>query len=158
MGKSLDSGQLSLKRAEAIISINSGQIRLSDVSMDSKNATLSAAGTLDLTDGSIGARLALSGSTESAGARPSIFIALKGPLAAPTRTIDVTALTGWLTLRAVENQTKRLRAIENVPPQPRGRGTPKVKQAPALPAPIDITPAPAPRSAGPPAASVRSQN
>ncbi|MGB7576578.1 MAG: AsmA family protein [Pseudolabrys sp.] len=158
VGKSLDSGQLSIKRAESTISVNSGQIRLSDVSMDSKNATLSAAGTLDLTDGSIGARLALSGSTESAGARPSIFIALKGPLAAPTRTIDVTALTGWLTLRAVENQTKRLRAIENVPPQPRGRGTPKVKQAPALPAPIDITPAPAPRSAGPPAASVRSQN
>jgi ABC-type uncharacterized transport system ATPase component len=62
VGKSLDSGQLSLKRAESIISINSGQIRLSDVSMDSKNATLSAAGTLDLTDGSIGARLALSGS------------------------------------------------------------------------------------------------
>ena len=158
VGKSLDSGQLSLKRAESIISINSGQIRLSDVSMDSKNATLSAAGTLDLTDGSIGARLALSGSTESAGARPSIFVALKGPLTAPTRTIDVTALTGWLTLRAVENQTKRLRAIENVPPQPRGRGTPKIKQAPALPAPIDITPAPAPRNAGPPAASVRSQN
>ena len=158
VGKSLDSGQLSIKRAESIISVNSGQIRLSDGSIDSKNAALSAAGTLDLTDGSIGARLALSGSTESAGARPSIFIALKGPLAAPTRTIDVTALTGWLTLRAVENQTKRLRAIENVPPQPRGRGTPKVKQAPALPAPIDITPAPAPRSAGPPAASVRSQN
>ena len=158
VGKSLDSGQLSIKRAESIISINSGQIRLSDVSMDSKNATLSAAGTLDLTDGSIGARLALSGSTEFAGARPSIFVALKGPLTAPTRTIDVTALTGWLTLRAVENQTKRLRAIENVPPQPRGRGTPKIKQAPALPAPIDITPAPAPRSAGPPAASVRSQN
>jgi uncharacterized protein involved in outer membrane biogenesis len=158
VGKSLDRGQLSLKRAESNIAVNSGQIRVSDLSMDSKDATLSVAGTLDLTDGSIGARLALSGSTESAGARPSIFIALKGPLMAPTRSVDVTALTGWLTLRAVENQTKRLRAIENVTPQPRGRGTPKIKQAPALPAPIDIAPAPVPRSAGPPAASIRSQN
>ena len=68
------------------------------------------------------ARLLLSGSDEAAGARPNIFVALKGPFAAPARSVDVSALTGWLTLRAVENQTKRLRAIENVPSQPRGRG------------------------------------
>ncbi len=112
---------------------------------------------MGLTDGSIDARLMLSGSTEAAGARPSIFVALKGPLTAPMRSIDVSALTGWLTLRAVENQTKRLRAIEDAPSQPRGQGSPKTKQAPA-PAPIDIRPAPAPRRAGQPAASVRSQN
>jgi len=100
----------------------------------------------------------LSGSAEAAGARPNIFVALKGPLTAPARSVDASALTGWLTLRAVENQTKRLRAIENVPTQPRGRGMPNTRQAPALPAPIDIRPAPAPRSAGQPAASVRSQN
>jgi len=119
---------------------------------------LSIAGTLDLTDGSVDARLILSGSAEAAGARPNIFVALKGPLTAPARSVDVSALTGWLTLRAVENQTKRLRAIENIPAQPRGRGMPNTRQAPALPAPIDVRPAPAPRSAGQPAASVRSQN
>ena len=157
VGKSLE-GQLSLKRAESTMPIAAGQLRLSNVSAESKDATLSVAGTLDLTDGSIDARLMLSGSTEAAGARPSIFVALKGPLTAPMRSIDVSALTGWLTLRAVENQTKRLRAIEDAPSQPRGQGSPKTKQAPALPAPIDIRPAPAPRRAGQPAASVRSQN
>ncbi len=157
VGKSLE-GQLSLKRMESAMPITAGQLRLNNVAAESKDATLSVAGTLDLTDGSIDARLVLSGSTEAAGARPSIFVALKGPLTAPTRSIDVSALTGWLTLRAVENQTKRLRAIEDVPSQPRGQGSPKTKQAPALPAPIDIRPAPAPRRAGQPAASVRSQN
>jgi uncharacterized protein involved in outer membrane biogenesis len=158
VGKSLDGGQLSLKRAESTVQISAGQLRLSDVSAESKDAALSIAGTLDLTDGSVDARLILSGSAEAAGARPNIFVALKGPLVAPARSVDVSALTGWLTLRAVENQTKRLRAIENVPAQPRGRGMPNTQQAPALPAPIDVRPAPAPRSAGQPAASVRSQN
>jgi large subunit ribosomal protein L24 len=158
VGKSLDGGQLSLKRVESTVQVSAGQLRLGDVSAESKDAALSIAGTLDLTDGSVDARLILSGSAEAAGARPNIFMALKGPLTAPARSVDVSALTGWLTLRAVENQTKRLRAIENVPTQPRGRGMPNTRQAPALPAPIDVRPAPAPRSAGQPAASVRSQN
>jgi large subunit ribosomal protein L24 len=158
VGKSLEGGQLSLKPAQSAVEIGAGQLRLNNASAESKDAALSIAGTLDLTDGSMDARLALSGLEEAAGARPSIFVALKGPFAAPVRSVDVSALTGWLTLRAVENQTKRLRAIENVPSPPRGRGVPNTKQAPALPAPIDIRPAPAPRSAGQPAASVRSQN
>jgi large subunit ribosomal protein L24 len=158
VGKSLEGGQLSLKSAESVMQISAGQLRLGNASAESKDAALSIAGTLDLTDGSMDSRLVLSGLDEAAGARPSIFVALKGPFAAPARSVDVSALTGWLTLRAVENQTKRLRAIENVPTQSRGRGVPNTKQAPALPAPIDIRPTPAPRSAGQPAASVRSQN
>jgi uncharacterized protein involved in outer membrane biogenesis len=156
--KSLEGGQLSVKRAESDLEVSAGQIHLANVSIESKDAPLSVASTLDLTDGSIAAQLDLSGIQESAGARPKIFVALKGQFTAPTRSVDASALTGWLTLRAVENQTKRLRAIESVPPQPQDRGVPKTKQAPALPAPIDIRPAPAPRSAGQPPASVRSQN
>jgi len=158
VNKSLEKGQLSFVRAESAMEATAGQIRFKDVSVDSKDARLSANGTLDLTDGSINVRLALSGPGEASGAPPTILVALRGPFTAPTRSVDVSALTGWLTLRAVENQTKRLRAIENPPAQPRGRGVPKNKQAPALPAPVDIRPAPAPRSAGQPDASVRSQN
>ena len=158
VSKSLESGQLLIKGAESVMQITAGQVRFSNVLVESKDAALSVAGTLDLTDGSIDSRLVLSGSTQATGAPPKIFVALKGPLTAPSRSTDVSALTGWLTLRAVESQTKRLRAIESVPSQPRGRGAPKTKQAPALPAPIDIRPVPAPHSAGQPAASVRSQN
>jgi large subunit ribosomal protein L24 len=112
VGKALDSGGLAVKRAEGTIALSAGQVRLSKISADSQDAALALAGTLDLTDGSIDARLVLSGAGETADARPDIFMALKGPVAAPTRSIDVSALTGWLTLRAVENQAKKLREIE----------------------------------------------
>jgi large subunit ribosomal protein L24 len=157
-GKSLANGQFSVKHAEFPFQIASGQLALADVSVESKEAGLSVTGMLDLTNGSLDTKLTLSGANDPGGSRPKIFVSLGGPVTAPSRNVDVSALSGWLTLRAVENQTKRLRAIENVPPQPQGRGLPKMKQAPALPAPIDIRPAPTPRSAGQPAASVRSQN
>ena len=157
-GKSLANGQFPLKHAEFPFQIVSGQLGMVDVSTESKEAGLSLTGMLDLTNGSLDTKLTLSGANDPGGSRPKIFVSLKGPVMVPSRNVDTSALSGWLTLRAVENQTKRLRSIENVPPQPQGRGLPKSKQAPALPAPIDIRPAPAPRSAGQPAASVRSQN
>ncbi len=158
--KSLASGPLSLKRAEAVMRVAAGQLRIDKVAVESADAALSAASTLDLTDGTLDARLTLAGEGTAAGARPEIFVALKGPSNAPTRSVDVSALTGWLTLRAVDDQTKRLRTMENAPPQQRARPAPKnqSQQAPALPAPVDIRPAPAPRNAGRPAASVGPQN
>ena len=158
--KSLENGPLSLKRAEAVMRVAAGQLRIDKVTVDSADAALSAASTLDLTDGTMDARLTLTGQGTAAGARPEIFVSLKGPSNTPARSVDVSALTGWLTLRAVDDQTKRLRTMENAPPQQRARPAPKnqSQQAPALPAPVDIRPAPAPRNAGQPAASVGPQN
>ncbi|HZL41596.1 MAG TPA: AsmA family protein [Pseudolabrys sp.] len=118
VSKALESGRLSVKRAEGAITVSAGQMRLSNVSADSKDAALSLAGNLDLTDGSIDARLVLTGSGQAAGSRPDIFMAVQGPVAAPSRSIDVSALTGWLTLRAIDNQSKQLRDIENAQPKP----------------------------------------
>ena len=73
-------------------------MRLSKVTADSSGAQLSVAGTLDLTDGSSTAGWCCRARASRAGARPDIYLAFKGPLAAPQRTIDVSALTGWLTL------------------------------------------------------------
>jgi large subunit ribosomal protein L24 len=150
--KSIISGQLPIRRAESALTVSAGQIRLSKPTVDSERAELTVSGALDLIDGSVDARLVLSGQAEAAGARPDIFMALKGALPDVSNTMDVSALTGWLTLRAIENQTKQLRAIEQ--PQSRSSARPKINQAPPLPAPTDIKPAPKPRSAGQPAASV----
>jgi hypothetical protein len=47
---------------------------------------------------------------------------LKGPINAPKRTIDAAALANWLALRAVEQQAKKLDALEgreaSPPPAP----------------------------------------
>jgi large subunit ribosomal protein L24 len=157
VGKALDSGQLAVKHADGTLAVSAGQVRLSNAAVDGKDAALSLAGILDLTDGSLDARLVLSGSGQAGGARPDIFMALKGPLSAPARSIDVSALTGWLTLRAVENQARQLREIENAQrqaksPAPRS----KSELAPALPAPVEIARPPRPRRQ--PEASVGSQN
>jgi large subunit ribosomal protein L24 len=158
VSESLDSGRLSVARTDSALRIDSGQIRVDKTTVESKDAALSVACTFDLTDGLLDARLVLTGHGEAAGARPDISVGLKGPLTTPSRSVDVSALAGWLTLRAVENQAKRLQAIESAPSQPRARPASKNKQAPALPAPIDIRPAPAPRNAGRPGASVGPQN
>ena len=175
--KALDSGQLPVDHVHGTIAINAGQLRLSEAKAHSEDAEVSLAGILDLTDGKIDARLVLSGSGAAGGARPDIYMALKGPVAAPTHAVDVSALTGWLTLRALDNQSKQLRALESLPPrlqQPPPQSPPKAqprpqaqsqgalrppprlraKQAPALPPPLNIKPLPAPQ----PEASVGPQN
>ena len=152
--RALDSGQLTVKRADGKLSMSAGQVRLSDVTIDSKDADLTLSGSTDLTDGSVGARMVLSGTSRAAGARPDIFMSLQGPATAPSRTVDVSALAGWLTLRSVENQTRDLRMIEGQGPAaqapsrqvplPETAPAPKSEQAPALPAPVDIRPLPVP--------------
>jgi large subunit ribosomal protein L24 len=138
VSKALQGGQLSIKYADGEIAVSTGQLHLNEFSTDSDGARLSLAGNLDLTDGSVNARLVLSGLGERAGTRPEIFMALSGPIAAPQRSTDVSALVSWLTLRAVDNQTRRLREIENASPS-----LPKRYSAPtSLPAVPITNPAP----------------
>ena len=178
--RALESGQLTVKRAEGRLAVNAGQLQLTDVTVDSKDAELSLTGSVDLTDGVIDARMVLSASSEAAGARPDIFMGLRGPVASPSRSVDVSALTGWLTLRAVENQAKRLREIEaqqqrSIPPPappdiptPKSQASPETSVgalptpaetlAPMLPAPVDIKPVPVPAGVGRPSVSVNPHN
>ena len=112
VSKALQSGRLAVKHAEGTLAISAGQVRLTKFDAASDAAKLSLSGNLDLTGGALDARLVLSGAGEAAGTRPDIFMALTGPVAAPERSIDVSALTGWLTLRAIEIQAKKVRELE----------------------------------------------
>lgn len=158
----LDGGQLALKRASGNLSLRAGQLRLTEFAAEIVNADLAMNGNVDLTAGSLDARLVLSGASETTSARPDIFMSLKGPVSAPSRNIDVSALTAWLTLRAVDTQARRLRAIEAAQPKPPAPpsavSVPDKEMAPALPAPVDINALPPPRQAERPAGSVGPQN
>ena len=157
VSKALESGRLTVKHAEGAIAVSAGQVRLSDVSVEGKDAALSVTGHLDLTDGSIGARLVLSGTGQAAGSRPDIFMAMQGPVTAPARSVDVSALTGWLTLRQIDNQSKQLREIEKAQPQPNAPAPRLERQrAPPLPPPLNVRPLPAPARSG--EVSVGTQN
>jgi hypothetical protein len=53
---------------------------------------------------------------------------LKGPIAAPHRTLDVSALAGWLTVRRIDQQAKKLEALEQAQEAARGQEAARAKQ------------------------------
>lgn len=130
----LDSGQLAVSRADLAYTINAGQLRLTKAAVESRDADLGITGEVDLSDGTLDARIVLSGSNKAAGARPNIFMAVRGPIAETSRSVDVSALTGWLTLRSVEHQAQRLKALEAAQPKP-APTAPQQSPAPAPPSP-----------------------
>jgi large subunit ribosomal protein L24 len=163
IGPALASGRLSVPSAEGVITIAAGQVRLGNTILKADNADLTMAGNLDLIECSLNARLTLAGQMGTPGSpaeRPVVVVFLKGPVAAPKRTLDVSALTAWLTLRSIEQQSQRLEAIESArresaltpPPASISPQSPEVSipapapiiidAAPPLPPPIEVRPAP----------------
>jgi AsmA-like C-terminal region len=172
----LGRGPLAVTLAEGAITINDGQARLSNPTVRAQRADLAVNGNVNLAEGVLDARLTLfgaGGGGAPADTRPEIGIALKGPIDAPKRTIDVAALASWLALRSVEQQSKKLDVLEGrapaEPAQPapasaNTQGDPPAQKSPPsaakpkppastaerlqpLPPPIDVTPAPrAPRA------------
>jgi large subunit ribosomal protein L24 len=146
--KALASGQLNVKSAEGSLAVGAGQIRLTDAKASGEGADLAMSGVFDLTNGTLNARVVLTGGDAAAGVRPDIFVALNGPFGSPAKMLDVSGLTGWLTLRAIDQQSKKLDTIEAEPkeppkpavkpPQPRAAAPPPA--APTLPPPINILP------------------
>ena len=111
----LDGGHLAIPRLDAPVAVNAGQARISQTIAYGQGADLTFAASADLADNSIDARLGLTGPAIADGSsttRPEILVTLKGPLTTPRRTIDVSAMSGWLMLRAVERQAKQIDAIE----------------------------------------------
>src|SRR5262249_3706700 len=94
--------------------------------------------------------------------RPDVFISLKGQMATPRRTIDVSALASWLMLRAVERETKRIEKLEAerhesalapaLQPAPQAAPPPPSESSQAPSQATSPTPAPAPVAPSPPAA------
>ena len=111
----LASGALAIPRGEGAITIAAGQARVSNSMAGERGSELAISGRVDLTYGDVDARLVLGRvpvSSAVANAPPEIVIALKGPMGAPKRSIDVAAFASWLALRAVDQQAKKLDVLE----------------------------------------------
>jgi large subunit ribosomal protein L24 len=193
----LDTGVFKAARADGALTLTAGQLRVGSLMAQGDRSDLAVTANLDLVQAQIEARLALLGAAAKEGSvgRPEVDVALRGPIDSPRRSVDVSALVGWLTLRAVDLQAKRLKDAEaerrrgeetirraneeaarraaaaeaarraaeaqarreaeelmrtqSVPPKP----APPVEQAPALPPPIDIRPAPGQRRTSTPRSS-----
>jgi len=151
----LDKANLPVSRATAAIVINAGQARFSDIDIRATGADLQAATSVDLADAKLNAMLTFTGQATVPGAlRPTVLVSLNGPLPTPKRAIDTSLLTSWLTLQAVERQSRQIDAMEragrelrppDVSPDATG-GLPADARAPSLPPPINIPAAPKPRA------------
>ena len=112
----MESGRLAVPNGEAEVTIADGQIRLAKMTLPAQSgAEFSLDGVLDLNSAAIDAHMTLSGQPAAnalISTRPELALTLKGPLAAPETKLDISALVGWLTLRATELQTRRLESVE----------------------------------------------
>jgi hypothetical protein len=122
---------------------------VSNAAVRATGADLALNASIGLAEGDIDARLTLTGLARDdvlKGARPEIGIALRGPIAFPKRTIDVTPFSNWLAMRAIEGRAKRIDALES------GKEVPVAPLAPTPQSvtPPEVAPAPAPRAALPP--------
>jgi large subunit ribosomal protein L24 len=109
----LDSAGLPVARANAVIKIAAGQLRLTDVVTQADGVDVALVASLDLTNALLDANLTMSGRQTIAGAEhPTLMIALKGALPTPQRSIDANPLANWLALRSVDRQAKQLEELE----------------------------------------------
>ena len=112
----MEGGRIVVPQADADITMASGQINIANATMRAQGgATLSLSGMLDLKEEAVDANLKLTQPSPANALTqlpPELTVAVRGPLAAPERTLDLSVLTGWLTLRVTEQQTRRLESIE----------------------------------------------
>lgn len=112
----IDNGKLAVPKGDAEVTVAAGQIRLANATLQAQGgAQLALDGIIDLNNAAIDAQMTLSGQPAPnalISARPELSVSVKGPLAAPERKLDVSALVGWLTLRAAEQQTRRIELLE----------------------------------------------
>ena len=107
----LDAGKLRIPFAAAPIVIADGRAQLVRLSAPAQNADIAGSISLALADWQLDARLAMTGPPRKnapTAERPAMAVAVRGPLTAARRVADVASLIGWATMRAVDQEAKRL--------------------------------------------------
>lgn len=148
-------GTFGASSAELPITMKDGQLRIAATRLNGNGVQLVVSGGYDLPAGQLDLRAVLSPSSSAmniGGVHPEIVVLGGGTPDALSRTSDLSALSSWLTLRAVDRETKRLEAIERNTQANRGQDatpapSPPVQVAPRPvlpPAPPAATTAPAP--------------
>ena len=119
-------GVLAIPSAQIPFTIRDGRLRVGATTLDATGVRAIVSGGYDIPADQADIRAALA-LTMTAG-RPEIQLFAVGTPDALTRSVDVTALSSWLAVRAIDYETRRLDAIE--------RGEPP----PPMPAPISLPP------------------
>jgi hypothetical protein len=111
----LDAGKLKVPFVTAPIVIADGRAQLAKVAASARNTDISGSMSLALADWQLDGRFAMTAPPRKnapASERPVMAVTLRGPLTAARRSVDVSNLVGWATMRAVEQEAKRLDEAE----------------------------------------------
>ncbi|GLK77947.1 membrane protein [Methylopila jiangsuensis] len=103
----LGKSDLAAPRVTAAFSVSGGVARSGPI--ESARGDLGGAAALDLSRLALDADLLLG---PRASPTPPLGVSFEGPLVQPVRRLDAAALTGWLSVRAVERETRRIEALE----------------------------------------------
>jgi large subunit ribosomal protein L24 len=114
MDAALASAPLAVPVAQGSILIEAGEARLKNSAAAADDTELATTASLDLVHAAIDARLMFTGpkALAFANARPEIVVFVKGPVEAPSRSVDAALFASWLALRAVEQQSRTLDVLE----------------------------------------------
>lgn len=101
-------------QGDGSITVAAGQARLTGARLRAEGADIGISARYDLVAESLDARLVLVrplGVGDVDMGRPEIAISLRGPIEAPRRTLDVAALSNWISSRAIAQNAKRIAAL-----------------------------------------------
>jgi uncharacterized protein involved in outer membrane biogenesis len=134
----LSAGALAIPSAQVPFTIRDGRLRVGATTLDGNGVRAIVSGGYDIPADQADVRAALTLTMVTG--RPELQLFAVGTPDELTRSVDVTALSSWLAVRAIDYETRRLDAIE--------RGEPP----PPMPAPISLPPVDgqAPLEAAPP--------
>lgn len=113
--RALLSGTTRVDRLDIPFNIAGGRLRAADIAGQNETMNFSADADVGLLDGDITASLDVSmkpGEEALAGAEPAVRFDWEGPLAQPTRSIEVTALSSFLSLRRFEQERRRVEIMQ----------------------------------------------
>ncbi|MBA4035577.1 MAG: hypothetical protein C0480_13390 [Bradyrhizobium sp.] len=132
-------GVLAIPSAQIPFTIRDGRLRVGATTLDATGVRAIVSGGYDIPADQADIRAAIS-LTATTG-RPEIQLFAAGTPDALTRSVDVTGLSSWLSVRAIDYETRRLDAIERgepPPPMPAPISLPAIEGQ----APLEITPPP----------------
>jgi large subunit ribosomal protein L24 len=122
MESALSAGELPVALAEFPFTIQDGRLHVDATTLEAQGARAKISGGYDLPADQADIRITLTSTTQGAdGARPEVQLFTVGSPDKLNRTVDVSPLSRWLALRAIDRETRRLDLLERgggAQPQP----------------------------------------
>jgi hypothetical protein len=114
-------------QGDGAITVADGKARLATTGLQAEGADFAVSARYDFAAEALDARFKLTGPVRAGMAeigRPEISVSLQGPADSPRRTVDVAALSSWLSARTAAENAKKLAALQRPPDDVRPPASP----------------------------------